>query len=208
MDKKVIVDFDETLIRVNSFTQWVLFLWLYSIKRCNFNTFFSVSKFIFYRKVIKRDNHQAFKKRIIQLELPEDYYTNFSKRISKSINLEVVHLIHKLLENEHKIAISSAAPENYLKPFISNYFYGKDILVIGSTIENNMLNDNFGENKMNNLIRKSFLKTYEAFEILFTDSYHDLPLAKLADKVYLVKPKDKSRKIFFNEYANKVEVIE
>lgn len=208
MDKKVIVDFDETLISVNSFTKWVSFILVHSFKRADLKVFFNIVRLAFYRKVVKRYTHQTFKLKLIQLNLTEDYYTNFSKQLSRSINSKVVYLIEELCEEDYSIIISSAAPEEYLKHFIAYYFKRKEIVVIGSTIENNVLVDNFGEQKLNTLIDRNILEVGERFEALFTDSYHDLPLAEFAKKVYLINPTENSLNIFIGRFATKTKIIE
>ncbi|MGV0921348.1 haloacid dehalogenase-like hydrolase [Empedobacter falsenii] len=193
MDKKAVFDFDQTLINVNSFTKWVAFLLSKSFENGDYKLFYKVSILIFRRKIIKTLSHQNFKKTLIEFNLKQDYYELFAIELSEYINQEVLNHLIELNQNDYKIAISSAAPEKYLKEFVKNYIPTKEILVIGAIIENNVLNDNFGEKKVANLVKKGFLNPGEEFEILYTDSFEDFPLAEFAKEIHLISPDEVSK---------------
>jgi len=207
MDRKAIFDFDETLVKVNSFKSWVLFLWFHSIKKLDIKLFVTISKLIISRKILKIDSHQDFKRKLMELKLHESYDIAFGKKLSKYIHPIVFNYLKELEERKYKIAISSAAPNRYLRKFVENYI-SDQVLVIGAFVENGSLIENFEENKITNLIQQNFIKENEMVELVFTDSYHDIALIKLAKKTYLISPSKKSRAIILKDFSNRVEVIE
>ncbi|MDM1550058.1 haloacid dehalogenase-like hydrolase [Empedobacter falsenii] len=204
MDKKAVFDFDQTLINVNSFTKWVAFLLSKSFENGDYKLFYKVSILIFRRKIIKTLSHQNFKKTLIELNLKQDYYELFAIELSEYINQEVLNHLIELNQKKYKIAISSAAPEKYLKEFIKKYIPVKEILVIGTIVENNVLNDNFGERKVVNLVKKGFLNPKKEFDILFTDSYDDFHLAELAKEIYLIFPDEVSKNKYEQTFPEKL----
>ncbi len=204
MDKKAVFDFDQTLINVNSFTKWVAFLLSKSFESGDYKLFYKVSILIFRRKIIKTLSHQNFKKALIELDVKQDYYELFVVELREYINQEVLNQLIELNQKKYKIAISSAAPEKYLKEFIKKYIPVKEILVIGTLVESNVLNDNFGERKVVNLVKKGFLNPKEEFDILFTDSYDDFPLAELAKEIYLIFPDEFSKNKYEQTFPEKL----
>ncbi|MDM1061212.1 haloacid dehalogenase-like hydrolase [Empedobacter falsenii] len=204
MDKKAVFDFDQTLINVNSFTKWVAFLLSKSFENGDYKLFYKVSILIFRRKIIKTLSHQNFKKTLIELNLKQDYYELFVVELREYINQEVLNQLIELNQNNYKIAISSAAPENYLKEFVKKNIPTKEILVIGTIVENNVLNDNFGERKVVNLVKKGFLNPKKEFDILFTDSYDDFHLAELAKEIYLIFPDEVSKNKYEQTFPEKL----
>lgn len=204
MDKKAVFDFDQTLIRVNSFTKWAAFLLSKSFENGDYKLFYKVSILIFRRKIIKTLSHQNFKKTLMGLDLKQDYYELFAIKLAEYINQEVLNQLIELNQNNYKIAISSAAPENYLKEFVEKYIPTKEILVIGTIVDNNVLNDNFGEKKVVNLVKKGFFNPKEEFDILFTDSYDDFPLAELAKEIHLISPDEVSKNKYEQTFPEKL----
>ncbi|TGN30093.1 HAD family hydrolase [Empedobacter tilapiae] len=204
MDKKVVFDFDQTLIYVNSFTKWVAFLLSKSFKNGDYKLFYKVSILIFKRKIIKTISHQNFKKALVELDIRKDYNELFLVKLAEFINKDVLYELIELAKNDYKIAISSAAPENYLKEFVEKYIPIKQILVEGTTIEKNVLNDNFGLRKVENLIKQGFLNPKEEFDILFTDSYDDFPLAELAKVIHLISPDEVSKNKYEQTFLEKL----
>jgi len=207
MDRKVVFDFDETLVNVNSFKRWVVFLWLHSIKKLNIKLFIKVSKLIISRKIFRIDSHQEFKMKLMELKLHESYDVDFGKKLSKNIHPIVFNYLKELEERKYKIAISSAAPNHYLERFVKDYI-SDEVLVIGAFLENGNLIENFEQNKITNLIQRGFIKENEKIELFFTDSYHDIELIKLAKKTYLISPSKKSKAIILKYFSERVEVIE
>lgn len=207
MDRKVVFDFDETLVKINSFKSWVIFLWFHSIKKLNIKLFIKVSKLIISRKVLKIDSHQDFKMKLMELKIHDNYDVAFGKKLSNYIDPIVFNYLKKLEESKYKIAISSAAPNRYLRRFVKDYI-SDQILVIGAFVENGNLKENFKEDKVKNLIQQDFLKVNERIELVFTDSYHDVELIKLAKKTYLIFPSKKSKAIILKDFSDRVEVIE
>ncbi|WP_313375574.1 hypothetical protein [Chishuiella sp.] len=206
MDKKAIFDFDKTLISINTFTYWVFHLWLISLKKGNFKLFFKITFLIFSRKVLKNISHKNFKEKLLLFDYNQEYDILFCKKISKYINYDILNSLNKLNEQNYFIAISSAAPEKYLKIFVNNYLHINKSLVLGSVLVDGKIFENFQKNKLLRLIETKFIEKDEVYECLFTDSDDDIFLGENAKKISLVNPTKEILKNYMNVYSSKIEI--
>jgi len=210
MENKSIFDFDKTLIRINSFPFWILFLMFYSLLKFRFPLFVKLFQLLWNRKIRKKIKHVDFKHELVKLTQNMDCHSRFGIILSLFIRKKVGQKLVELHTNGHRIAVTSAAPEIYLKPFVEKIFPDFEIQIFGSKInENEIWEENFGANKLNAAIRSRFLGQKEKFRNLFTDSWDDFELAGMAEKITLVYPKNADKKRFLEnpELKNKVEIF-
>ena|SRR5690606_1263409 len=210
MENKSIFDFDKTLIRINSFPFWILFLMFYSLLKFRFPLFVKLFQLLWNRKIRKKIKHVDFKHELVKLTQNMDCHSRFGIILSLFIRKKVGQKLVELHTNGHRIAVTSAAPEIYLKPFVEKTFPDFEIQIFGSKInENEIWEENFGANKLNAAIRSRFLGQKEKFRNLFTDSWDDFELAGMAEKITLVYPKNADKKRFLEnpELKNKVEIF-
>jgi len=208
MENKSIFDFDKTLIRINSFPFWILFLMFYSLLKFRFYLFVKLFKLLWNRKIHENIKHVDFKHELVKLTQNMDCHSQFGIILSLFIRKKVGQKLVELHASGHRIAVTSAAPEIYLKPFVEKIFPDFEIQIFGSKInENEVWEENFGANKLNSAIRSRFLEKKEKFRNLFTDSWDDSELAGMAEKITLVYPKNVDKKRFLEnpELKNKVE---
>lgn len=182
MEKIIVVDFDKTLVRVNSFPRWVMFLLRSSVRDNRFYFFIYIFLLLGARKV-GIISHLYFKKKLMALGYPKYWDINFSKTLGEYLDQDLVVFINGISDGK-KVIISSAAPVNYL-----NYF-DLDVLnnchaIQGSKIVEGVLLENIGIRKYEQLS-----SLFDCFEVLycFTDHYLDFPLLNKSRIKYLVNP--------------------
>lgn len=205
MDKKVIFDFDGTLIRVNSFPKWVKFLLWNQLKNAEFKTFFKLIKLLFHRKISRRISHNEFKQRLMQMNF-ESASTAFAKDLMRHLNQDVFERLKFHLKSKDMIAISSAAPLDYLMPFMQSIVQ-ENLLIIGSRISDNELITNHKISKLQNLELQRFIDSDEEFDILYTDSWDDFSLAQRAKHIILVNPTEQNKALYLKNFLVKIEIL-
>lgn len=203
-ENKSFFDFDGTLIRINSFPYWILFVIGYSILSLNFSLVIKVSNLLIQRKIKKNISHREFKKKLIQLPIYDDCNQKFAKFISIFVRKKLSDELKKLYEQKHLIVISSAAPENYLKYSIEKIFppIQYELTIIGSKLTfDGKLNDNYKEEKLKNLYKCNFLNKQEFLKNIYTDSWDDMSLALQSEKLILVSPTKKTKNLYLKDAA-------
>lgn len=206
MDKKVVFDFDGTLIRVNSFPKWVKFLAWSKFKNLDFSSFSKIIGLIFKRKLLNSIRHEEFKKALMELPFSADEVIEFARFLKSFEHQNVMGKLQQLLDEGCFVAISSAAPEMYLKVY-AKITELENVTVIGASISENKLILNHSINKIENLEEKGFIKPTEKIEVLFTDSEEDWPLAQRSHKTILVNPSENTLSFYRNQNRTIVEIL-
>lgn len=212
MRKKVIFDFDQTLISKNSFPCWVLFLIKKNILSMRFWPALSLVGILLKRKVLNVITHDQLKEKLIRFKKPEQWNSDFAKSISKYKRQSVIILLSKHVESGDLVILSSAAPQEYLslaaREILPKHIFEK-ILVIGSRIEGGQLKGNYKEEKAKNLYDKKILLPREIVFKTYTDSWDDKHLALISSSVTLVNPDSYSLERFNSDdfLSCKVNVI-
>lgn len=180
MSKIIVYDFDKTLTKKDTLFGFFRF----NSKR-NLSYIFKILIYIFLMvltkfKIISNDRLKdlgikLFLKNLTKEEL-DFKFENYGKTIEYNFLFKETNF-----ETSDDIYIISASFEEYLKPIFS-----KNIKIIGSkiNIEKNQLEFNcYAENKILALNNQEI----NHIDIFYTDSISDLPLAKLAKKIMLIK---------------------
>lgn len=207
MVKKVVFDFDGTLIRVNSFPKWVKFLLWKKLINFELLGFIQLSYLIFLRKILNKISHNEFKRKLILHHSDSEVCAAFAKKLTHELNQNVFELLKKHVKNNDVIAISSAAPQVYLQAFL-DMIMNEKLWIIGSRIIDNNLTVNHQETKIHNLEIHNFIDKNENFDCLYTDSLDDSSLANRADKIFLVNPDVESKSFYLKNFADKTELID
>lgn len=205
MHKKVVFDFDKTLVNTNTFPFWIGFVLMFSWVRFEFKR--EVLKLLFQRKISKNLSHHEFKKQLIQVQLDDVYYSIFAKIMVRFSNKKSTQALMQLYNQGYPIAISSAAPENYLNACIQEIFPNKSLVVIGAHVHSNEFTSNYKNEKYANLIKKDFISPNDKLAYFFTDSLDDFHLAQFSEKVILVNPDQKTVQKFLNESKSEVSIL-
>lgn len=196
MENKTVFDFDGTLIRINSFPCWVLFLIGYSFLNFRFSIAIKVIKLLIKREIKNKINHPDFKKALMDLHFTEDYHKNFAIFLSFFVRKNLMKELKSLYKKNHKIVITSAAPEIYLTKTIGIILpeIYNDLTIIGAKIKNDHLNGNHKKEKLLNLYESGFLKQDEKVVKLFTDSWDDSEIAYHSENIILISPSTKCKR--------------
>lgn len=205
MENKAVFDFDKTLVTLNTFPIWIVFVIIYSIIKLDFKTDFL--KLLWKRKIAKTISHNQFKCELLKVDLNQNYHDTFAKLISNFKNEKCIKELNKLQNQQYKIAISSAAPEHYLKTTIQLLFPEHQFLVIGANIDSDKFCGNYKIEKVQNLIKMRFIESSEEIDCLYTDSFDDYPLAQFSKKLILVSPDKYSYLKYKESYKKEIVVI-
>lgn len=205
MEKKAVFDFDKTLVTINTFPLWIVFVIAYSVYNIDFKS--SFVRLLWKRKVMKSITHDQFKKELLKIDLHQNYHRVFSKILINFRNKNCEKRLIQLIDSGYMIAVSSAAPEHYLRETINRLFPNKRLVIIGANCIENCFSGNYKEGKVTNLIRNRFISDTEEIEYLYTDSFDDYALSLRAKKLILVSPDKKSYQKFRELYINEIEII-
>lgn len=184
MHKNICIDFDGTLININSFPKWILFSIRKSFAELKIVLLFKIIYLLFLRKVVPLLSHAEFKKRINELPYPPDWSDQFCLFLSNEHrNLKVISEIEKFSTSNY--LITTAAPCCYASS-ISKYFTFNFIEpdVLCSYYDGENFVDNYKSNKSVNTAE--FLNN-EPF-VLFTDHKDDIELSLKSELLYLCHP--------------------
>jgi len=191
--KAVVVDFDGTFVKVNSFELFIKYLLFFSFLHVQFRLFTFLSFEILKRK-LRLESHGEMKMHILwHLKNNETYNVlpAFLTRLSSYINKNVLAIVEERKQKGCVIILSSAAPEYYLKPFVRQYANLFDF-VLSTPVPNSDKDSLWSENICNTKFKRtiSFLQNHNfSFSIFLTDHYDDIPLLEIQkSKNILVNP--------------------
>lgn len=194
MTKSVVcIDFDGTIVNVNTFPLWVKFVLKKAWRSKAFSILFRMCFLLLLRKGFGVLSHSDFKKNINSMNYPADWAENFFIEMQNYgyFNHKVSNKIESL--DAYSYVVTTAAPYCYAK-MIPKYFLfnGQSPLLLCSKSHGDHFLDNFKEAKAKN--------TQDCIDgqgyILFTDHIDDLALARDATELYLCNPDQKSLSTF------------
>lgn len=178
--KIIICDFDGTLIKNNSFPDWVLFAARRSLLSFRFDIFFCVLFLLVKRKILRDINHDEFKRGIDGIDYPLSWGRDFCLRLKSGISEAV---LDKILEVNLPVVILTAAPSCYGK-YISTMFGFSIVDVYTSGFLNGVYCCNFGIKKLSR-----FNEVFQGVDyVLFSDHEDDFFLAKASRLFFLCNP--------------------
>jgi phosphoserine phosphatase len=167
------------------------FLFIEELKKLHFISVIKILIIIFLR-LTKTITHKEMKFRILALS---------EKQISlKQINhfvdsLDIyVHqnILQKLQDTSYRTLLATAAPMLYAEAIKKKYHFD-DVIATGYTHEK-AWKETIKEEKKNAYIQMLQRDTFQPKKvILYTDHHDDMPLMKLSDFTYLVRPSEKTK---------------
>lgn len=194
--KNIVIDFDGTLIRKNSFPLWIKFVIKKSFFSIRGKTMVTLVWLLIQRKLLKRMGHIEFKEKVDALNVPSHWGLEFMQGLESSLSRVVFHYVNKDLDQSTRLIISTAAPECYAKYIPEVFFSEQEVICLFSYgFDKKGYFNNFQENKLTSY--KRVAQKGETF-ILFSDHSDDYELSKNAEKFYLCNPR-KEHQVFFNE---------
>lgn len=190
--KIVIVDLDGTLVKGNSFHEFIKAGFKHSSLKKKLKLLG-----IFTLRILKLIDHRKMKFRILEVVTPDEKMEkDFRQRINKILNREVYDKVSDYRREGVETWLVTAAPDIYIPLIWDGKFFATETESNPEGIECR------GENKVK-VIRQQ-LKEGDEIEAVFTDHYDDLPLMELnAKNFYLVDPDTKTMKKFREESGSR-----
>ena len=191
----VIVDFDNTLININSTLHLLKFLLKKTSRRKDLSSVLSLFNIILKRK-LKIISHSKLKFMALEMatvSLSESDWEEFAKSLLNNVNHDVVKILNGMNEEGYDIILATGAAEiifpHFLKMF--NPFPVK-LLSTKLTPCYSNFKENRGEEKLRNV--KAYLQqTKSSCHSVISDHSEDLPLFKISSgNNYLINPSKNS----------------
>lgn len=195
MKKAVIVDFDLTLVKVNSFEMFYKEQVLYSLREMRLIRFLFFLVNIVLRKV-KIISHSELKKRVLGYLYTEDnsqFMSSFIKKLDSCIALDVLALCEDFKSKGFSVYLCTAAPSIYILPFLKSIpFKFDDVVCTPNYTRGANWTENLNVHKKES-VESLLLQKNEYLSVLITDHRDDLPLLKLQkNRNILVRPSKKT----------------
>jgi phosphoserine phosphatase len=188
----MVCDMDGTLLSVNTFPRFILFLFLDSLKRMRISNFLTLTAMLIARKR-NRMSHTDFKGEVLRLSgrVHKDALDRWAGRVFRRHVDE--HVLARVKSWQGTRVLSTAAPEVYAS--IIGEIAGFD-LTLGSIMIGSTCIDNQGEHK---LARLSEAGIFLIALAVTDDAIADAPLISAADRTVLItrkapRPPDRSRR--------------
>lgn len=184
-----IFDFDKTLIRHDSFRIFSLYAATTQRQRLLMWLLAALCK-------LRMIDNETYKAAVLRrtwscrstLE-QRDVLATFLEYMRTLENEVVVRRLRRHLDSNDRVAVFSASPEFYLRPFISSWSSNIDLIATVVRQEGfDLVVDNmYGSTKSS--AASSLIEQCKPKHIcVYTDHVSDLPLVRLANEVFLVRP--------------------
>lgn len=198
MPNKILFDFDKTIVSVNSFPLWVKYLLYRGMRELNICMVLRIFKLLVSRKILNHITHQDFKLELMRLPISDAWNDEFALKLLKKVNHEVSAALNAHVQRGDVVVVSSAAPDIYLVATIKHIVIGgfDSIAIIGASLTEVGINENYKASKVSNLYVGRILHPGELIDVLYTDSWDDLPLAEISKKIFLINPDEKSLEMY------------
>ncbi len=191
----IVIDFDGTFIKINSFELFVKYILLYSVTHFNLRIFIFLFIEVLKRK-LRLESHKEMKKNILYFldkKIDKKILSIFIIKLKNSVNNKVLEILKKKKEEGFIIILSSAAPEFYLNLFIQHFTHLFDFSLSTPTPKSYRdlsWFENIGITKCEHTI-KLLQKNNLNFSIFMTDHYDDIPLLEIEKfKNIIVNPSE------------------
>lgn len=199
MKKAIVVDLDQTLIRVNTFKEYIIYVCSKSIAQLRFDIVLSIFLFVAMRK-IRLVSHSFMKRQILlvsQSFMTIDRLNELVDSLLVNVNQNVLSLLSEYRKKGYYTCLSTAAPISYTS-IISKRMNFDGICATAMPISRKAWQENVRTEKCKNTL--SFLsKQGFVVSVFLTDHYDDLPLLLVSkDKNVLVNPSSKTENILRN----------
>ena len=196
MNKAIVVDLDGTLLKTNTFLQYIKFVCYEMLKQGDVFRVGIICFLVFLRKIRIISSHEKLKKRILIISkryTDENRMNKLIKELCYFENKEVIFLLGKYKSMGYVSVLSTAAPCVYAA--LIGKCYGFNFVCSTAMPNQEEWHENVNEQKKKNtisLLENNSLK----LAVMITDHYDDLPLL-LLDKEdnFIINPTDKSKKI-------------
>lgn len=205
MKKAIVVDLDQTLVRVNTFRVYIIYVSRRAMALFRFDIVLSIFLFVTMRK-IRLITHSFMKRQILLASksfMTFDRLNELADLLLVNVNQNVLTLLSEYKGKGYYTCLSTAAPISY-SSIISKRMNFDGICATDMPISGKVWHENVRTEKCKNTL--SFL-SQQGLEIsvFLTDHYDDLPLLLVEkDKNVLVNPSSKTESILRNSEVSYV----
>lgn len=186
------VDLDGTLLRTNSFSRFVVWFAMRSIRRGRWRDFCRIASQVVSRKM-RCQTHAETKRHIMELSsasLSEADFVAFAHTLRRWIRVKVTDLIRSHMARGGEVLMATAAPAEYAAPLAA--ITGIESLIASERSAcGGKYRECKGEEKLRR-VRGFCAARGMRIAAVVTDHYDDLPLMKCSDRVVLVSPSRKT----------------
>lgn len=195
MKRAAVIDLDQTLLSVNTFKHYIMFVAKEALRVCRLDIVILLTWWVMLRK-IRCITHEMMKLHILNCS---EQFMNLSRleifvnEIIAFLNNNVYDTVEKYRQFGYYICLSSAAPISYVS-LIAKHFHFDGYL--GTLMPSNTEHKEWKENVRDEKCRNTqiYLREHNAeIDILMTDHYDDLPLLKVPKtQNIIVSPTEKT----------------
>lgn len=191
-DKRVdVFDFDGTLVSVNSFHLFVIYLVCVKVLYLDIGSSGRLA-YLILKRLRGRISHIELKSKVncLGLTLSESAIKVFVKLVRLFRRSAVAEALLRSFRSADSFAvIASAAPFAYMRHIQSEF--AADLIVSFGNPENDTseFEDNVGKNKVRNIFCLLNVPVSRLGSV-YTDHVDDLPLVLIAERVFIVNPSD------------------
>ncbi len=204
MPKVIVVDLDGTLLSVNTFHKWMIFLFKKSLLKNPLDSVKILAIIAF--RLIKVYNHKEMKYRILQISEAtryKKYLDEFVDELDAHLNDEVLQLIK---ENDVISVLATAAPSLYARRVADRYGFIHCVATPESSAQ--IWFENIKEKKRESLEKLLDSIEIKEVDIVLSDHHDDIPIMEMAKKVYLVNASHETRTLIRqNERLQDVQTL-
>lgn len=202
MKKAIVVDLDGTLLKTNTFIQYIKFVCKEMLKCGDVFRAGWICLLVFFRKIRIISSHEELKKRILIISkqyTDEERMERLADKLYPFENKMVVSLLGNYSNLGYLTVLSSAAPGVYANIIGRRYHF--EFVCSTEMPNHDDWHENVNEQKKKNtisLLEKNSLK----LAVMITDHYDDLPLLLLDKEAnVIINPTEKSKGIMENKHV-------
>lgn len=208
MHKIAFFDFDETIVKINSFPLFIIFASSHLLKTRQYRSLFAIIRILVRRKIFKSVSHEALKFLMLSVKISDTKLDQIAHYLSKRTRASVVNALREHYYRGDTILISSAAPEHYLTRTLQKILPDlyPEVIIIGSKIIGGQFKSNYKRQKYHALLECIEASPEVAIVACYTDSYDDISIAEVSEQTILVTP-SKNTLILYKNNANTREKL-
>ena len=204
MKRGIVVDLDGTLLCVNTFKEYIIFSLKEAVQSLRIDIVVVLCLWVLLRKC-RIVRHEKMKYHILSITyrfMDTSRLQTFVKDwLLPNLNKQVYELCQQYKKDGYYVCLSTAAPENYVKYFVTHLCFVDSYLATSMPNDSHIKwKENVRELKYRNTIE--WLKSQSiSLHTMITDHYDDLPLLMYPkEENILVNPSFKTLKIIMHSH--------
>ena len=192
-NKVIVIDLDGTLLNVNTFHKWFIFLFK---KTLFINPIDSLKiLFIALRRILKVIEHKDMKYKILKISESKKYTVHVDEFVS-TLDIYLNKEVFSYIKEENITILATAAPSLYTQTIAKKYNLNYSICTPPSSQEE--WYENIREEKKESLKELLNILNIRKIDRVISDHYDDIPIMEMAEKTLLVNASLKTQNLIRN----------